>query len=143
MSSTVLEKLSEHSTARAFDEAASLGRPCGAVSSSSNEQRVSPICDEPLKHPGRWAFQGRPRTRSAGHGNPSWPWKKVRAAVGRQIFAHQTHRPDRPYQRNASPCKRKIPAGSPARTGDQWFEQRRRGSLERPVSDLAENGLVI
>jgi hypothetical protein len=27
MSSTVLERLSEHGTARAFDEAASLGRP--------------------------------------------------------------------------------------------------------------------
>jgi hypothetical protein len=59
--------------------------------------------------------------------------------VGRQIFQHQTYRPERLYQRNASPGKRKIPAGSSAsdnRRSLVWAASRSRGSLDL-LSDFA------
>jgi hypothetical protein len=47
MSSAALERLSEHRTARAFDEAASLGRPWrGSLVERFHQAMVSPIYDE-------------------------------------------------------------------------------------------------
>jgi hypothetical protein len=100
----------EHSTARAFDEAA------------------SPPPSPQTKQPRRGASEGD--DHEAGALVMEIPLDlERRAAVGRQIFPHEMHR-----QPNASPGKRKMPAGSSAsdnRRSMVWAASRSRGSLER------------